>query len=70
MSESKPHGAPEPTDIANRYQIVKKLGAGAVGTVYRARDRVLGRMVAIKTIRMDGLAAAGASPPTSSASVR
>jgi serine/threonine-protein kinase len=52
---------PEPTEIAGRYLIVKKLGAGAFGTVYKAKDKILGRMVAIKTIRMEGLAAAGAS---------
>jgi eukaryotic-like serine/threonine-protein kinase len=52
---------PEPSEIAGRYQIVKKLGAGAFGTVYKAKDKILGRMVAIKTIRMEGLAAAGAS---------
>jgi serine/threonine protein kinase len=53
--------APEPSEIAGRYQVVKKLGAGAFGTVYKAKDRILGRMVAIKTIRLEGLAAAGAS---------
>jgi serine/threonine protein kinase len=53
--------APEPDEIAGRYQIVQKLGAGAFGTVYKAKDRILGRMVAIKTIRLEGLAAAGAS---------
>jgi serine/threonine protein kinase len=50
---------PDPSDIAGRYEVVQKLGAGAFGTVYKAKDRLLGRMVAIKTIRLDGLAAAG-----------
>jgi serine/threonine-protein kinase len=53
--------APDPDEIAGRYQVVQKLGAGAFGTVYKAKDRILGRMVAIKTIRLEGLAAAGAS---------
>jgi eukaryotic-like serine/threonine-protein kinase len=60
LSADKP-AASEPTEIAGRYQIVKKLGAGAFGEVFKAKDRVLGRMVAIKTIRLEGLAAAGAS---------
>src|SRR5262245_35237245 len=57
---SQARSAPEPTEIAKRYVIEKKLGAGAFGTVYKARDKVLKRMVAIKTIRMEGLVAAGA----------
>ena len=57
---SQPGAAPEPSEIAGRYQVIKKLGAGAFGTVYKAKDKILGRMVAIKTIRLEGLAAAGA----------
>jgi predicted Ser/Thr protein kinase len=52
---------PEPTEIAGRYLVIKKLGAGAFGTVFKAKDKILGRMVAIKTIRLEGLAAAGSS---------
>ncbi len=50
----------EPSEIAGRFHVVQKLGAGAFGTVYKARDTVLGRMLAIKTIRMEGLAASTA----------
>ncbi len=51
---------PEPTRIG-RYEIVEKLGAGAFGTVYKAKDPELDRFVAIKTIRLEGLAASQAS---------
>ena len=34
---------PDPGDIAGRYEVVQKLGAGAFGTVYKAKDRLLGR---------------------------
>ena len=59
MSSSKP-AVPEPTRIG-KYEIVQKLGAGAFGTVYKATDQDLGRLVAIKTIRLEGLAASQAS---------
>ncbi|MCL4820471.1 MAG: serine/threonine protein kinase [Vicinamibacteria bacterium] len=48
---------PLPAEIAGRYQVESRLGAGAFGTVYKAKDKLLGRRVAIKTIRLDGLVA-------------
>ncbi len=36
-----------------RYQIVKELGRGAMGTVYLGKDPKINRMVAIKTVRFD-----------------
>ena len=60
MSQAKP-AVPDPVEIAGRYHVVQRLGAGAFGTVYKARDTRLNRMVAIKTIRLEGLAASVAS---------
>ena len=51
---------PEPTHIG-KFEIEKVLGAGAMGKVYKARDPELDRFVAIKTIRLEGLAASQAS---------
>lgn len=36
-----------------RYEVLGKLGEGAMGTVYRAFDPLLERIVAIKTIKLD-----------------
>src|SRR5512144_2156184 len=39
------------TDLETEYEILGELGRGATAVVYRARDRELGREVAIKVIR-------------------
>lgn len=41
------------TSVIDRYELECLIGSGAMGVVYRATDRALGRRVAIKTIRQE-----------------
>ena len=36
--------------ILKRYEIIKKVGKGAYGIVWRAQDRVTGHLVALKKV--------------------
>ncbi|MDE7061820.1 MAG: Stk1 family PASTA domain-containing Ser/Thr kinase [Lachnospiraceae bacterium] len=39
--------------IADRYEIIGKVGAGGMSDVYKAKDHVLGRFVAIKVLKQE-----------------
>ena len=44
--------ADAPDLTGTKYEIIDRIGQGGMGTVYRARDRELGREIALKVIRL------------------
>ena len=41
------------TFVGDRYEIIGKIGAGGMSDVYKARDHILGRNVAIKALKQE-----------------
>lgn len=54
-----PVASPHSQWVGGRYQLLNLLGAGGMGQVYRAIDRLTGETVALKRVNTQGLGAAG-----------
>jgi serine/threonine protein kinase len=50
---AKVSARPQEESASGRYQILSEVGHGAMGVAYRAYDRIIGRVVAMKTIPIE-----------------
>jgi len=55
-----------PTIVGARYQLINKLGEGAMGSVHRALDRLTGRIVTLKRLRAADPSASDSTPDSRS----
>ncbi|MBZ0189163.1 MAG: serine/threonine protein kinase [Candidatus Obscuribacterales bacterium] len=51
MTDDKDNPQQDPELIAGRYQVLEKLGEGGVGVVFKTRDTILDKIVAVKKLR-------------------